>query len=213
MRSAEEKYAGCRRKGDHVKGFGRYYHEKRKAYYLRLCNNQMEAILLITEEFKRSLAKYIAKNHIEDAGNAPDYTLDNGAVKDAGITFSKKESFTLEQLMEEVGESFHEMLFVKIDMSGMTDVEVYKRANIDRKLFSKIRSNPGYHPRKQTVLALAIALKLNIDETVDLLARAEYALSPGNKGDLIVKYFIERGVYDIMTINFTLDEYGQTVLG
>lgn len=79
-------------------------------------------------------------------------------------------------------------------------------------MFSKIRSNPACHPRKQTVLALAIALKLSIDDTVDLLARAEYALSPSNKGDLIVKYFIERGIYDIMTINYALDEYGQPLL-
>jgi len=167
---------------------------------------------MITDELKKSLAEYIEANYIEDISSVPDYTLDKDAVKDAGVVFSKKEIFTLDQLMEEVGESFHEMLFLRIDMSGMTDVEVYKRANIDRKLFSKIRSNPAYHPRKQTVLALAIALKLNIDETIDLLARAEYALSPGNKGDLIVKYFIERGIYDIMTINFALDEYGQTIL-
>ena len=167
---------------------------------------------MITEELRKSLAEYISENYIEIDASMPDYTLDTEAVKDAGTVFSKKESFTLDQLMEEVGESFHEMLFLRIDMSGMTDVEVYKRANIDRKLFSKIRSNPAYHPRKQTVLALAIALKLSIDDTVDLLARAEYALSPGNKGDLIVKYFIERGVYDIMTINFALDEYGQPIL-
>ncbi len=127
--------------------------------------------------------------------------------------YTDRERFTLDQLMEEVGESFHEMLFLRIDMSGMTDVEVYKRANMDRKLFSKIRSNPAYHPRKHTVLALAIALRLSIEETVDLLAHAEYALSPGNKGDLIVRYFIERGVYDITTINYALYEYDQTLLG
>ena len=167
---------------------------------------------MITDELRQSLQLYIDENYVESGNYAPDYTLDSEVTKDAGSTFSKKETFTLDQLIEEVGESFHEMLFLRIDMSGMTDVEVYKRANIDRKLFSKIRSNPAYHPRKQTVLALAIALKLSIDDTIDLLARAEYALSPGNKGDLIVKYFIERGVYDIMTINFALDEYGQQIL-
>lgn len=167
---------------------------------------------MITEELRLSLDSYIKSNFVELVEAAPDYSIDSEITKAAGVTFTKKESFTLDQLMDEVGESFHDMLFLRIDMSGMTDVEVYKRANLDRKLFSKIRSNPAYHPRKQTVLALAIALKLNIDDTIDLLARAEYALSPGNKGDLIVKYFIERGIYDIMTINFALDEYGQTIL-
>lgn len=167
---------------------------------------------MLFDELRESLAEYIKENYVENNEKLPDYRPNTNLTKDAGIVFSKKETFTLDQLMEEVGESFHDMLFLKIDTSGMTDVEVYKRANIDRKLFSKIRSNPAYHPRKQTVLALAIALKLSIEETIDLLARAEYALSPGNKGDLIVKYFIERGVYDIMTINFALDEYGQAVL-
>lgn len=167
---------------------------------------------MFTDELRQSLAEYISSNYIETKEDLPNYDLNDELTKAAGSTFTKKETFTLDQLMEEVGESFHDMLFLRIDMSGMTDVEVYKRANIDRKLFSKIRSNPAYHPRKQTVLALAIALKLSIDDTIDLLARAEYALSPGNKGDLIVKYFIERGVYDIMTINFALDEYGQPIL-
>lgn len=167
---------------------------------------------MITEELRLSLQKYIQENYVEIPEHIADYSLDADIVKSSGVTFSKKESFSLEELVNEVGESFHEMLFLKIDMSGMTDVEVYKRANLDRKLFSKIRSNPAYHPRKNTVLALAIALKLDLDETVDLLARAEYALSPGNRGDLIVKYFIERRIYDIQAINFALYEYEQPIL-
>lgn len=168
---------------------------------------------MLSEEMKNALDEYIKKYYIEDLGRIADYSGNGDITKGAGATFSKKETFTLDELVNDVGESFHEMLFLRIDMSGMTDVEVYKRANLDRKLFSKIRSNPAYHPKKQTVLALAIALKLSIDDTVDLLARAEYAFSPGNKGDLIVKYFIEKGVYDIMAINFALDEYEQPILG
>lgn len=168
---------------------------------------------MITQELRISLENYIAENYSEAATQCLDCVFDLDITKDFGKSFTKKETFSLEELVNEVGESFHEMLFLKIDMSGMTDVEVYKRANMDRKLFSKIRSNPAYHPRKQTVLALAVALKLNLDDTVDLLSRAEYALSPGNKGDLIVKYFIEREIYDIQTINFALYEYKLPILG
>lgn len=174
------------------------------------------------QEMSALLRVYIDANYIETENTpASAYAAETeegaevpkGMDKGSSDSYVKKEHFTLDQLIDEVGESFHEMLFLKIDMSGMTDVEVYKRAGIDRKLFSKIRSNPAYHPRKQTVLALAIALKLNMDDTVDLLARAEYALSPGNKGDLIVRFFIERGLYDIDTINYALYEYGQPILG
>ena len=168
---------------------------------------------MLNEVFWKDLDEYIISNYVESTMSAPDYFINSEVTKGSGVTFVKKESFTLEDLVNEVGETFHEMLFLRIDMSGMTDVEVYKRANIDRKLFSKIRSNPAYHPRKQTVLALAIALRLSLDDTIDLLSRAEYALSPGSKGDLIVKYFIEHEVYDIMAINYALDEYNQSILG
>lgn len=126
---------------------------------------------------------------------------------------TRDQSMDLQHLLDEAGDSFHEKLFELIDKSGMSDVEVYKRECIDRRLFSKIRSNPAYHPGKSTVLALVFALKLDIKAARDLLARAEYALSPSNKGDLIIKYFIEHQVYDLMALNFTLEEYGQPILG
>ncbi|MBQ8306440.1 MAG: hypothetical protein IJX90_09540 [Blautia sp.] len=119
---------------------------------------------------------------------------------------------SLEALIRDVGKSFHETLFDLIRESGMTDVEVYKRANMDRRFFSKIRSNPAYHPRKSTVLALAIALKLDLRQTSDLLSRAEYALSPGSKSDVIIRFFIERQIYDIDTINIALYDHHLPIL-
>ena len=114
----------------------------------------------------------------------------------------------LESLINGVGKTFHEMLFEKIGERHMMDVEVYRRANIDRKLFSKIRNNPAYHPGKNTVLALAIALKLDLPETEELLARAEYAFSPGSKTDVVIRYFIENEIYDIHVINIALYDHG-----
>ena len=170
-------------------------------------------LAMLTDEIRVSLERYIAENYIQAEEIEECKCLSAEISKDAGVTFSDNSEPTLEQLMSEMGETFTERLLSLIDDRGMTDVEVYKRANIDRKLFSKIRSNPAYHPRKQTVLALAIALRLNLEDTIDLLTRAEYALSPGSKGDLIVRYFIEHEVFDIMTINFALDEYNQPLLG
>jgi len=119
----------------------------------------------------------------------------------------------LDALVGNLDEPFSRMLLRLIDVKGMTDVEVYKRANLDRRLFSKIRSNKGYMPSKRTAIALAIALELSLDETVDFLKRAGYALSPANKFDVIVQYFIANGKYDIYEINQVLFEYDQPLLG
>lgn len=119
---------------------------------------------------------------------------------------------SLQELMERVAESFNTMLFRLIDEKGLDDVTVYKRSNLDRKLFSKLR-HEGYTPSKPTVLALCIGLRLNLDETVDLLGRAGYALSPANKRDVIVEYCMKQGIYDIFEVNELLFAFDQKLLG
>ena len=108
--------------------------------------------------------------------------------------------------------TFTEMLLHLIDKSGKKDSEIYKKANIDRKLFSKIRSDVNYQPSKKTAICLCLALELDIDSTLDLLQKAGYALSRSNKGDLIIRYFIEHSVHDLMQINQVLVEFDQPIL-
>ena len=109
-------------------------------------------------------------------------------------------------------ETFQEMLLRLIREKGYTNTEVYKRAMLDRKLFYKIRQNRYYHPKRNTAIALAFALRLNLDETTDFLAHAGYALSPYSRADLIVAYFIANGEYDLMEVNLGLFDKGEECL-
>ena len=119
----------------------------------------------------------------------------------------------LTDLLDHTDEGFSATLLQLIDRSGKTDVEVYKRANIDRKLFSKIRSKPKYQPSKPTVLAFAIALELNLEETEMLLSRAGLALSRANKQDIVVEFFIKNKNYDIFELNNMLFAFDLPPLG
>ena len=165
---------------------------------------------------KSALRRLFSRNaEVEERRSSyPMTDLDDMAVGSAGdMSYSTVNSRSLQELVNNPGESFATMLFRFIDEKGLTDPDVYNKAGVSRQTFSKIRSKEDYAPSKDTVIALAMALSLTLDEVQDLLNTAGFALSNSSKSDIVISYFFDHGMHDLDYLNETLYEMGFAVIG
>ena len=168
------------------------------------------AAIPVAPQFGTDRAAAPLKKEYKAAGALPRTTVPADLVQAEPETSSA----TLEAYLEQVkDESFSEMLLRLIDEKGMKDAECYKKANVDKRLFSKIRSNPLYKPGKQTALAFIFALELPYVQACEMLKKAGYAFSPANKADLICEYYIKQGIYNLFIVNQSLFDFDQPLIG
>lgn len=156
-----------------------------------------------------SMAPVMAEPLCKKESAAENLSLREDLLEDeASLDFEEQHESRLEERMQHLSDTFSQYLLYLIREKKMENAEVWKRAIVDKKVFSKLKSHPDYHPQKLTALCLCVGAKLNLDETKDLLARAGYALSPCDKTDIIFSYFIENGIYDMIELDIQLEEHG-----
>ena len=177
----------------------------------------------LSEKLFQTVASYIDENYVDacetmafaaEREKRPSFRrnaqiCESRAVMEAACP----KAMSLEDMLKQEDAGFTETLLKLIDQSGKKDSEIYKKANISKQHFSKIRNNPHYKPTKPTAIALALALELDMEQTKDLIGRAGYALTNSSKFDLIIQYFIEQGNYNVIEINMALYEFDQSLLG
>ena len=190
-----------------------------------LQDNEMLVYIVVFDKRSFEISnklRFEVKSYIEDTYTAR-YERQSSTEKSARLNLDEEilscafsEDYNVDDLNEAINmldESFSQMLLRKIDEKQMTDSQCYKKANIDRKLFSKIRNNVSYKPKKQTAVAFAIALELSLEETNELLEKAGYTLCHSNKFDIIIEFFIKKKIYDIIKINQVLFDFDECILG
>ena len=172
--------------------------------------------MALSETLVQSIAAYLREHYVELRPMRVCAVMEDrcaAPVQERASVCRSSAPSSLEDMLRQQDAGFSETLLKLIDNSGKKDPDIYKKANLSKQHFSKIRNNPHYKPTKPTAIALALALELDLDATLDLIGRAGYALTNSSKFDLIIRYFIERKQYDVVQINLALYEFDQPLLG